>query len=52
MPQYSQVEGHGSSTSASYNWVEKHPIASKIMFVGALTAALTLMLREGGPPQS
>jgi hypothetical protein len=52
LPQFSTVEGHGSSMSASYNWVEKHPIASKMVFVGALTAALALMLREGGSQQS
>jgi short-subunit dehydrogenase len=51
LPQYSTVEGHGSSTSATYNWVEKHPIASKLVFVGALTAALTLMLRESAEPR-
>ena len=51
MPEFSGVEGRGHSYSASYNWVEKHPIASKLVFVGALSAALALLLKESGPPQ-
>lgn len=51
MPQYSGVEGDGTSHRSSYNWVEKHPVASKLVLIGALTAAVTLMLREGGSQQ-
>ena len=52
LPQYSSVEGGGASHTSTYNWVEKHPVASKLMLIGALTAAVTLMLRESGPPQA
>ena len=51
LPQYSSVEGGGTSHRSSYNWVEKHTIASKLVLIGALTAAVTLMLRESGSQQ-
>ena len=52
MPRFSSVEGRGTSHRSSYNWVEMHPTASKLMLIGALTAAVTLMLRESGSPQA
>lgn len=50
LPQYSSVRGGPQDRHSSYNWVEMHPIASKLVLIGAITAAVTLLLREGGEP--
>ncbi|HYO82712.1 MAG TPA: SDR family oxidoreductase [Bryobacteraceae bacterium] len=49
MPQYSGVEGSGQGHPAAWNWVEKHPFASRLVLLSAVTAAFTLWLRESPP---
>lgn len=46
LPQYATVKGDRREHTANYNWVEKHPVASRLMLIGALTAAVALMLRD------
>jgi NAD(P)-dependent dehydrogenase (short-subunit alcohol dehydrogenase family) len=49
MDGYDRVEGSfGSEAHAStpFNWIQKHPIASKLVFMGALTAAAAILLRD------
>jgi hypothetical protein len=51
IPGHATVEGSYTGRTfhrASYNWVEKHPLASRLLLIGALTAAATLMFRESG----
>lgn len=48
MPGYSSVRGSGHDEQATYNMVEKHPIASRLVAIGAIAAALTLWFRESG----
>jgi hypothetical protein len=51
MPQFSRVQGQGHAHAASWNWVEKHPFASRLVLLSAVTAAFTLWLRETPPPR-
>jgi NAD(P)-dependent dehydrogenase (short-subunit alcohol dehydrogenase family) len=46
VPGFAEVHGSGAGHSASWNVVEKHPFATRLLLLGAITAALGMWLKE------
>jgi NAD(P)-dependent dehydrogenase (short-subunit alcohol dehydrogenase family) len=47
---YDRVEGESSSEAVSssvFNWIEKHPLATRLLAIGAFSVAAGLALRSG-----
>lgn len=49
LPQFSGVNGPMTGRRSSFNIVEKHPVAARLMLFTAVAAAFTMWLRESGP---
>jgi NAD(P)-dependent dehydrogenase (short-subunit alcohol dehydrogenase family) len=51
LPQYASVDGSEASHNARWNVIEKHPFATRLLLLGAITAALAMWFKETPPEE-